>query len=132
MPAPPVLPKGVQIAVLRGNPFAEGVSTVRLKIPAHTVIAPHWHPTIESFSVLQGKFFVGMGDSGGQIALGGLARHELCFNAGQTPPLRVHWGRGNGHRLEFLRTVSDLLCESGRRSVEAVHDEALIEPEEDA
>lgn len=63
MPAPPVLPKGVQIAVLRGNPFAEGVSTVRLKIPAHTVIAPHWHPTTESFSVLQGKFFVGMGDS---------------------------------------------------------------------
>lgn len=62
MPAPPVLPKGVQIAVLRGNPFAEGMATVRLKIPPNTVIAPHWHPTIESFSVLQGRFYVGMGD----------------------------------------------------------------------
>lgn len=62
MPAPPVLPKGVQIAVLRGNPFAEGVATVRLKIPPHTTIAPHWHPTLESFSVLQGTFHVGMGD----------------------------------------------------------------------
>ncbi|MGH8192649.1 MAG: cupin domain-containing protein [Rhodanobacteraceae bacterium] len=62
MPAPPVLPKGVQIAVLRGNPFAEGMSTVRLKIPPHTVFAPHWHPTTESFTVLAGKFFVGMGD----------------------------------------------------------------------
>lgn len=62
MPAPPVLPKGVQIAVLRGNPFAEGMSTVRLKIPPNTVFAPHWHPTTESFTVLSGKFFVGMGD----------------------------------------------------------------------
>lgn len=63
MPAPPILPKGVQIAVLRGNPFAEGISTVRLKIPPNTVFAPHWHPSIESFTVLSGKFFVGMGDN---------------------------------------------------------------------
>ncbi len=63
MPAPPVIPKGVQIAVLSGNPFAEGFSTVRLKIPPNTVFAPHWHPTAESFTVLSGKVFVGMGDS---------------------------------------------------------------------
>lgn len=62
MPAP-ALPKGVQIAVLRGNPFAEGFAIVRLKIPPHTIIAPHWHPTAESFTVLEGEFFVGMGDS---------------------------------------------------------------------
>lgn len=61
MPAP-ALPKGVQIAVLRGDPFAEGFATVRLKIPPHTTIAPHWHPTIESFTVLKGELFVGMGD----------------------------------------------------------------------
>ncbi len=63
MPAPPVLPEGVQIAVLRGNPFAEGFATVRLKIPPHTMFAPHWHPTAESFSVLSGTFYLGMGDS---------------------------------------------------------------------
>lgn len=62
MPAPPVLPKGVQLAVLSGNPFAEGFSTVRLKIPPHTIFAPHWHPTTESFTVLRGEFSVGMGD----------------------------------------------------------------------
>lgn len=62
MPAPPMLPKGVQLAVLRGNPFAEGYSTVRLKIPPHTTFAPHWHPIAESFSVLKGKLHLGMGD----------------------------------------------------------------------
>lgn len=62
MPAPPVIPKGVQIAVLSGNPFAEGFSTIRLKIPPHTTFAPHWHPTAESFSVLRGRLYLGMGD----------------------------------------------------------------------
>lgn len=62
MPAPPVIPKGVQIAVLNGNPFAEGFSTVRLKIPPHTTFAPHWHPTAESLTVLDGPLFIGMGD----------------------------------------------------------------------
>lgn len=62
MPAPPVLPKGVQIAVLSGNPFAEGFSTVRLKIPPHTTFAPHWHPTAESFTVLKGMLRLGMGE----------------------------------------------------------------------
>ncbi|HET9817970.1 MAG TPA: cupin domain-containing protein [Rhodanobacteraceae bacterium] len=61
-PAPPVLPKGVQIAVLFGNPSAEGFSIVRLKIPPHTTFAPHWHPTAESFTVLEGPLYVGMGD----------------------------------------------------------------------
>lgn len=63
MPAPPVIPKGVQIAVLSGNPFAEGYSTVRLKIPPNTTFAPHWHPTAESFTVLTGSLHVGMGDT---------------------------------------------------------------------
>lgn len=63
MPAPPVLPKGVQIAVLSGNPFAEGFSIVRLKIPPHTLIAPHWHPTAENFTVLSGRLFANMGDA---------------------------------------------------------------------
>lgn len=62
MPAPPVLPKGVMIAVLRGDPFAEGFCTVRLKIPPHTTFAPHWHPTAESFSVLRGDIYLGTGD----------------------------------------------------------------------
>jgi quercetin dioxygenase-like cupin family protein len=52
----------VQLAVLSGNPFAEGFTTLRLKIPPHTVLAQHWHPTAEGFTVLQGTFHIGMGD----------------------------------------------------------------------
>ncbi|MDN5864646.1 MAG: cupin domain-containing protein [Gammaproteobacteria bacterium] len=62
MPGPPALPEGVKIAVLSGNPFAEGFSIVRLKIPPHTTFAPHWHPTAESFTLLKGRLWLGMGD----------------------------------------------------------------------
>lgn len=41
MPAPPVIPPGVQLAVLRGNPFAEGICAIRLKIPPHYTFPPH-------------------------------------------------------------------------------------------
>jgi hypothetical protein len=34
-PAPPVLPKGVQIAVLSGDPTKSGPFVVRLKLPEH-------------------------------------------------------------------------------------------------
>jgi len=43
-PAPPVVPKGAEAAVLDGNPFASsGSYTLRLKMPAGYRIPPHWH-----------------------------------------------------------------------------------------
>ena len=44
-PAPPVLPKGAQAAVLSGDPGKPGLFTLRLKTPAGYKIAAHSHPT---------------------------------------------------------------------------------------
>lgn len=63
VPAPSIIPRGVQLAVLRGDPSKDGIFTIRLKIPPHYTFAPHWHPAQESFSVISGTFFIGMGDS---------------------------------------------------------------------
>src|SRR3954464_307552 len=62
-PAPAVLRKGAQIAVLAGDPGATGPYTVRLKLPAGYKIAPHWHPTDENVTVLAGTFSLGMGET---------------------------------------------------------------------
>ena len=62
-PAPPVLNKGAQLAVLSGNPGAAGPFVVRLKMPAGYKIAPHWHPTDEHVTVVAGTFALGMGDT---------------------------------------------------------------------
>jgi quercetin dioxygenase-like cupin family protein len=61
-PAPPVLPKGVQIAVLAGDPGKKGPFVVRLKIPAGLKVPAHQHPSAEAVTVISGDFRFGMGD----------------------------------------------------------------------
>jgi quercetin dioxygenase-like cupin family protein len=62
-PAPPMLNKGAQLAVLSGNPGAAGPFVIRLKMPAGYRISPHWHPTDEHVTVISGTFALGMGDT---------------------------------------------------------------------
>ncbi len=61
-PAPPMIPKGVQIAVLAGDPGKPGPFTIRLKMPAGYKIPAHSHPTYEAVTVISGDFNIGMGD----------------------------------------------------------------------
>jgi anti-sigma factor ChrR (cupin superfamily) len=61
-PAPDVLPKGAQLAVISGDPLSEGPYVVRLKVPKGYKIPPHNHPTAENVTVLSGNFHIGMGD----------------------------------------------------------------------
>src|SRR5881227_926181 len=44
---PPTLPPGSKMAVLEGNPKADGMFTMRVRIPAGSAIPPHWHPRQE-------------------------------------------------------------------------------------
>lgn len=60
--APPMLPPGAKIAVLDGNPGAEGPYTVRLRFPAHYAIPAHSHPRDENVTVVRGNLYIGMGD----------------------------------------------------------------------
>jgi hypothetical protein len=94
-PAPPVVPKGAEAAVLDGNPFGEGGAyTLRLKMPDGYKIPPHWHPTDENVTVLSGRLGMGMGDkmdraSGQLIKSGGFVRmpktvHHYAWTMGPT------------------------------------------------
>jgi hypothetical protein len=53
--APPVLPKGAQIAVLSGDPSKDGLYVLRLKMPADYKIPAHNHPTSEYVTNLMGR-----------------------------------------------------------------------------
>lgn len=59
----PALPKNIQVAILFGDPNRDAPLVMRLKIPAGTKIAPHWHPIDENITVLTGSLNVGMGDN---------------------------------------------------------------------
>jgi mannose-6-phosphate isomerase-like protein (cupin superfamily) len=60
-PAPPTMPKGVELAVLEGNPRAPGIFTLRLKAPPGFLLPPHTHPVEERVTVLSGSVAVGFG-----------------------------------------------------------------------
>jgi hypothetical protein len=59
--APPMLPAGVQMAVLSGDPGKEGLFTVRMKMPDGYHVPPHWHPTDELVTVIAGTLHLAMG-----------------------------------------------------------------------
>jgi quercetin dioxygenase-like cupin family protein len=72
------------VAVLEGDPKAAGMFTMRIKLPAGTIIPPHWHPRDERVTVLSGKVLVGMGDT--------FAKSGTAFEAGgfYVNPPNVH------------------------------------------
>ena len=61
--APPVIPPGAKMAMLKGDPASEGVFILRFKVPDGYRIMPHWHPAYENVTVLSGKLYLGMGDT---------------------------------------------------------------------
>ncbi|MGE0127784.1 MAG: cupin domain-containing protein [Blastocatellales bacterium] len=68
-PAPPFLPAGAQAAILAGDPSKAGrLFTLRLKMPDGYKIPPHWHPTDENVTVLEGTFVMGVGEKLDQAA----------------------------------------------------------------
>jgi quercetin dioxygenase-like cupin family protein len=71
-PAPAILPKGAELAVVEGDPSKAGEFTMRLRMPDGYRIPPHFHPVTEHVTVLQGTFRVGMGDKFDAAALGDL------------------------------------------------------------
>lgn len=75
-PAPPSLPAGAQLAVLSGDPSKPGPFTIRLKAPDGYKIMPHWHPTDENVTVLEGAFVMGTGEKFDQAAA-----HEMTVGS---------------------------------------------------
>ena len=65
----PAMPSGTRIAVLEGDPKAQRFFTIRLKVPAGSQIAPHFHPRDERVTVLSGTVAVGFGDAVDETAV---------------------------------------------------------------
>ncbi len=90
--APDSLPSGAQLAVLSGDPTGTGPFAIRLKMPDGYKIAPHWHPTDENITVIEGTFQVGMGDQFSESALRTLPNGSY----GKMPQHMNHYATAKG------------------------------------
>jgi quercetin dioxygenase-like cupin family protein len=105
---------GCEHAAVSGDPSAEGKPFVlRIRCPDGAKVPPHWHPTDENMTVLEGTFMIGTGetfdksklrpmDAGSFILMPRTMRHfALC--RGETV-LQVHG----------IGAIQNQLAESGR------------------
>ncbi|HEV8589664.1 MAG TPA: cupin domain-containing protein [Pyrinomonadaceae bacterium] len=94
-PAPPGLPPGAELAVVSGDPSKAGAPfTMRAKFPDGYKVPPHWHPTDENVTVIQGTINIGMGDKfdesaakqlpAGSFALMPKRMHHFAWASGET------------------------------------------------
>lgn len=62
VPAPDILPIGTKMVMLEGDLSKPGPFTMRIKLPANYMVAPHTHPGIEHVTVISGTFNLGVGE----------------------------------------------------------------------
>jgi quercetin dioxygenase-like cupin family protein len=94
-PAPPIFPKGAEMAVLQGDPGKAEEFTVRLRMPNGYKIAPHTHPTVENVTVLKGTFFAGMGEQFSEANLKAFPRDAFA----SIPANHAHYAMARGQTI---------------------------------
>jgi quercetin dioxygenase-like cupin family protein len=101
-PAPPALPAGAQAAVLTGDPSkAGGQYVIRAKLPDGYVVPPHWHPTDENVTILQGALIVGKGEKIERSTTSKYPKgHELTAGSYMRMPKEArHWAVAKGETI---------------------------------
>ena len=86
-PAPDVFPSGCQFCVLHGDPGADRLFSVRLKVGDRYVFAPHSHPHDEHVTVISGRLHLGNGRSLDRSAAKALEPGDYAF----LPKEQFHW-----------------------------------------
>jgi len=85
--APATLPPGSKISVLEGNPGADGMFTMRVRVPAGSAIPPHWHPRQERVTILAGAVDLGFGS----VANAGNVTRYRAGSFYVNPPRVMHY-----------------------------------------
>jgi quercetin dioxygenase-like cupin family protein len=84
---PSTLPAGSKMAVLEGSPKADGMFTMRVRIPAGSAIPPHWHPRQERVTILAGAVDLGFGS----VANAGNTKRYRAGSFYVNPPRVMHF-----------------------------------------
>ena len=113
-PAPPSMPPGPKVAVLHGDPAKEGYFVMRLKAPDGFKVPPHYHPSDENLTILQGTFMIGTGEKADPAGLKPLNGRRLHVHAEGDAPLRDDERRDDPSDQRH-GAVRDHLRESRRR-----------------
>jgi uncharacterized protein (TIGR02246 family) len=85
---PPGFDPGMKLAVLSGDPGANGPYVLRLEFPAGYRFPVHWHTGVENVTVVSGAFQLGMGNTADPSALKNYGAGDYIY----IPPRHAHFG----------------------------------------
>lgn len=98
---PASLPRGAQMAVLEGDPAEAEFFIMRLRLPDGYTIPPHWHPTMERVTVLEGTLHLGMSENVNLADAERLPAGSYFY----MPPEMVHFAQAEGETILQIGTM---------------------------
>ena len=93
-------PSSVRLAVVVGEPSAEGPYVIRVKVPRDVKLMPHTHPEDRVYTVISGIFYIGIGDRFDADKLEAYPPGAVIVLPGNTP--HFHWATSG----EYVTQVS--------------------------
>lgn len=98
----PAIPKGGQIAVLLGSMSSAGPYAFRVKFPPRYRIMPHTHPDDRMYTVIEGMWVIGIGETFDTTRLAAYPPGTAYFLPAGTPHFH---GSGAGGSIAQINAV---------------------------
>jgi quercetin dioxygenase-like cupin family protein len=88
-------PPPARLAVVVGDPSEPGPYVIRVHIPADVKVMPHRHPEDRVYTVMEGVFYIGLGDQFDGDELQAYPPGSVVVLPGDTP--HFHWAKSGGY-----------------------------------
>lgn len=111
-PQVPGFAPGMKLAIIHGDPSKAAPYTLRLSFPDGYRFPPHWHPSTENLTVLEGTFLLGMGERASESSMRSYASGEYHYIPARMP----HYGGAKGYTVIQLHGTGPFTIELVRQS----------------
>lgn len=98
-------PPPVRLAVVVGRPSEPAPYVIRVKVPAGVRLMPHRHPEDRVYTVIEGVFYIGLGDRFDPDALTAYPPGSVVVLPGGTA--HFHWAKSGGY-VSQVTTIGPL------------------------
>jgi quercetin dioxygenase-like cupin family protein len=95
--------RGVQQAVLLGDPSKPGIYVIRVRFPPHIMDVPHRHPNARYVTVLEGTWYTGTGDTFDLARAVPLKPGSVMLH----PAGATHWDGSGGAETVIVQIIGE-------------------------
>jgi quercetin dioxygenase-like cupin family protein len=88
-------PPPARLAVVVGEPSEPGPYVIRVNIPSSVKVMPHRHPEDRVYTVMEGVFYIGLGEQFDGDKLRAYPPGSVVVLPGDTP--HFHWAKSGGY-----------------------------------